>query len=267
MRLAVIVSTYNSPDALKKVLDGLLEQTRLPDEVLVADDGSDEKTAQLINCYKRLRFDALRIKHIWHEDKGFRASEIRNRAILQATSDYLILLDGDCIPNRHFVRDHLALAQKGCFFQGKRVIVGRKVSLHFTHKYVNSFRVLIKYLFTGAISNGHHIFRLPFGPFFYSVKLSGIRACNMGVFKSDFYAVNGFNQAFCGWGKEDSELVVRLYKYGLKRKEHPFRAICYHLWHEMCGRESILKNERLLNQAKQSQGFYCATGMIQKADR
>ena len=259
MKLAVIVSTYNRPDTLGKVLDGLFDQTIAPDEILIADDGSDENSRQVVKGY--LRRSVLPIKYIWHEDQGFRLAEIRNKAILQSVSDYLVLLDGDCIPNKYFIEDHRNLAQKGCFFQGKRVIVNKKLSPRFTRQDANSFKVLVKHLMTGNVSNGHHFFRIPFKAIYYGTNLSGIRGCNMGFFKNDLHAVNGFNQAFFGWGKEDSELVVRLYKYGLRRKEHPFRAICYHLWHEQNERNNLNENERLLVQTIQSGEYYCESGL------
>ena len=123
MKVSVIVTTYNRPDALKKVLDGLLHQTRFPSEILVADDGSNDATRQMLEVY--IRYPQIRILHVRQEDKGFRAARIRNKAVVASKGDYLILLDGDCIPEKHFVQDHESLAQKGCFFQGKRVPVGR----------------------------------------------------------------------------------------------------------------------------------------------
>ena len=83
----------------------------------------------------------------------------------------------------------------------------------------------------------------------------------MGIFMDDILAVNGFNHEFEGWGREDSELVVRLFKYGLKRKENPFKAICYHLWHHENKRNYLEKNDRLLKQAVESELFFCKAGL------
>jgi len=259
MNIAIIVSTYNRPDTLEKVLEGLLHQTRRPSEIIIADDGSNNDTRDMLEPY--LKNKIIRITHVWHKDDGFRLAEIRNKAIIESNSEYLVFLDGDCIPDSHYVEDHLSLAEEGFFFQGKRVIVSKNASMDFTFHDIKSMFRLFKHALTSAISNSHHILRIPFFPSYTSSKLSGIRGCNMGFLKKDLLSVNGFNQGFKGWGREDSEIVVRLYNYGIKRKEHPFRAICYHLWHKENTREAIESNEQLLDKAMRSNDYYCNTGI------
>lgn len=262
MRVGVIVTTYNRPDMLIKVLTGLIRQSRAADEIIVADDGSARETEAQIRGF--LAENRAPVKHVWQEDKGFRAARIRNRGIRASESDYLVFLDGDCIPHRHFVRDHERLAEKGCFFQGKRVIVGRSAAPAFSFADTRSLRTLMGYAVRGGISNSHHIFRLPFLPARTVRKLSGIRSCNMGVFKADLLAVNGFNESFVGWGREDSEIAVRFYKYGMKRKEHPFMAVCYHLWHPENERSELARNDRLLEAAQQASTYICRKGIVKK---
>jgi glycosyltransferase involved in cell wall biosynthesis len=259
MKLSVILTTYNRPDALKKVLEGLQCQTRLPDEIIVADDGSTHSTKIMLRSY--LNHNKISIKHVWQEDLGFRAARIRNLAIKESNGEYLILLDGDCIPGKYFVRDHLDLARRGCFFQGKRVIVNQSAEEKFNHKTCNSKMKLIIHALKHEISNRHHIFRIPFAPSHTTRKLSGVRSCNMGLFRDDICAVNGFNQKFEGWGREDSELVVRLYKSGLKRKENPFKAICFHLWHFENKRNDLAKNDQILQQVMASESYFCKSGL------
>jgi len=259
MKISVVVTTYNRPDALKKVLDGLLHQTRRPDEIIIADDGSGNPTKAMLQPY--LNHTQIRIKHVWQEDKGFRAAWIRNKAIVASTGEYLLLLDGDCVPGKYFIRDHLYLAQKGCFFQGKRVLVEKSVEQIFNRTNCNSSARLIIHALKKEISNCHHIIRIPFFPSYKVKKLSGIRSCNMGVFRDDMFAVNGFNHAFKGWGREDSELVVRLFKYGLKRKENPFRAICFHLWHDESTRNSLERNDVILKETLKAESFSCKSGL------
>lgn len=262
MDVSVIITTYNHPDALEKVLDGLRHQTRPADEIIVADDGSGSETLATV---RRLAREFSRpIHHVWHEDRGFRAAEIRNKAIRKSTGDYIILLDGDCIPTKKFVGDHLALAEKGGFFQGKRVLINKRLTATFTHEYTESFRKLLKYVFSGDISNRHHLVRMPFFPAFSVSGLSGIRSCNMGVFREDIFAVNGFNQDFVGWGREDSELVVRFRKYGLKRKEHPFMAVCFHLWHAANDATRLAVNDEILKRTMNSNEYICSNGLVQK---
>jgi len=261
MKVSVIVTTYNRPDALMKVLNGLCFQTLIPDEVIVADDGSDPETQKYIHIFQA---DAppYPLIHVWHENKGFRLAKIRNRAIKKTNGEYIIMLDGDCIPEKHFIEDHHYLAEKGFFFQGKRVLIDRQLSTEFTYKTANALS--IKYVFSKNISNAHHLIRLPFFPAYSSTKLNGIRGCNMGFFKKDIFAVNGYNENFTGWGREDSELAVRLYKYGLKRKEQPFKAICFHLWHKTNDRKELVKNNLLLKKAIESNNYECVNGLLQK---
>jgi len=247
---------------LAKVLEGLTYQTRSADEVIVSDDGSGEETEKIVHRF--MKSSKYPIYHIWQEDRGFRAARIRNKAIKKSVGQYIILLDGDCIPGKHFIKDHLSLAKKGRFFQGKRILINRKLSRVFTYKDANSFREMVKYIFLGYVSNGHHAIRCPWFPAYSSIRLRGIRSCNMGLFREDIFSVNGFNQDFIGWGREDSELAVRLYKYGIRRREHPFMAVCHHLWHEGNKRERLAKNDELLRKAIESNKYYCANGIEKK---
>ncbi len=136
MKISVIITTYNSPAYLKKVLDGFLCQKIAPDELIIADDGSGEDTAQLIESFSQiLPFPLL---HVWHEDQGFRLAKIRNEAIKQATGNYVIFLDGDCIPGRHFISEHILLSEKGFFCQGKRLLLTKEASTGFDASHANS---------------------------------------------------------------------------------------------------------------------------------
>ena len=265
MKITIIVSTYNRADALKKVLCGLLNQTVFPKEIIIADDGSDDKTKDMIKIFGKNQI--CPIYHVWQEDNGFRLAEIRNKAINRSSGEYIILLDGDCIPEKHFIEDHVLLASKGCFFQGKRVLVNKKIATSFSYKQANLKFKLLWQAILNNISNAHHIFRIPFFPVGFKKKISGIRGCNMGFFKKDLIAVNGFNQDFTGWGREDSEIVVRLYNLGLKRKEHPFMAICFHLWHNEGNKNDLTINDEILEKAKASKNYFCTNGLISNDDK
>lgn len=236
----------------------------MPDEVVVADDGSGPDTAEIVRAYaSRADFP---MHHVWHHDKGFRAAKIRNEAIKKSSSEYIVLLDGDCIPHKRFVEDHISIAERGFFVQGKRVILGTKASETITASEVNSLPRMTAYFIQGEVGNAHHIFRMPFFPACKNTKLSGIKSCNMGFFREDLLAVDGFNEAFVGWGREDSELAVRLFKYGLKRKDHPFMAICFHLWHKENARDSLLANDMILETAIKSDGYTWKQEIVKKSD-
>lgn len=260
MQAAVIVTTYNRPRALQEVLRGLNRQTCPPAQVAVADDGSGPETVALVE--RATAAAPYPLKHVWQEDHGFRAARIRNRAIEVCDQEYIILLDGDCIPGRHFVDDHLRLAGAGRFFQGKRILVGSRLSPRFTAEDANSPWKLVFQILRGQLGNWHHLVRVPFVKAFHTRRLGGVRSCNMGLFRKDLAAVNGFNQDFEGWGREDTELVVRLYRLGLKRMEHPFMAACFHLWHPEHDRRYLAHNDRLLEAALTSDSYFCENGLV-----
>jgi glycosyltransferase involved in cell wall biosynthesis len=259
LNVSLIITTYNKPEYLKKVLAGIALQCLLPSEVLVADDGSDEKTKEVVDAFRStVSFPVL---HVWHEDLGFRAARIRNEAIRKASGDYIVFLDGDCIPPVNFLADHALLAERRYFFQGKRLLVSREASGSLDAPSAGALRSLLPLFVRGDLSHVHHLLRVPFFPALKSRSLRGVRSCNMGVFRKDLIAVNGFNEDFVGWGREDSELVVRLYRYGLMRKTHPFRAVCFHLWHEENARDRLAANEELLRAALDSPEYRCRNGI------
>ncbi len=258
MNISVIVTTYNWPEALTRVIQALNVQSRAPEEILIADDGSADETRL---CIERLQQQIrIPLMHVWQPDRGFRAGHIRNQAVRNCTGDYIIFMDGDCIPDKYFIEDHCRLAEHGCFFQGKRVLVDRHLAATFSHHALEQSK--LRLLLSPHLGNRHHLFRMKWLPAARTTKLSGIRSCNMALFKKDLYAVNGFNEAFQGWGREDSELAVRLYKYGLKRKEHPFAAVCFHLWHPEQDRSNLPLNDQLLKAAMDSNEYRCRNGLV-----
>lgn len=256
--IAAIISTYNSPAYLRRVLQGYCDQRRFPDELIVADDGSTDDTAQVVQAFARSAPFAVR--HVWHEDRGFRLAEIRNRAILASSSDYLVFSDGDCIPHPGFIGDHESAMQAGSFVTGKRILVGRDYAAEFNWQGIG--KALLAGL-DGSISGIHHLVRLPW----LVVPRSGwggLRGCNMAMFRSDLLAVNGFNEQITGWGREDSELVARLFAYGLHRHEIPFSAVVFHLWHPENSRSSLGENDRLLEETIASGVYRCPCGIVRQ---
>ncbi len=262
MKISVVVTTYNRPDALRRVLEGLSAQRQPPSEVIVADDGSGPETSAVVS--RAARNADVPVRHVWQADRGFRVARIRNRAVAATSGDYLVFLDGDCIPDGWFVMDHAALARAGNFFQGRRLLVDQARSPDFGFREVPPTGNRLKLLMSKHISNRHHLLRISGIPVTRSQKLSGIRGCNVGIFRADLEAVNGFNEDFEGWGREDSELAVRLYRFGLWRGAHPFRAVCFHLWHPENQRDRLATNDRLLREAMASDRYDCDRGLVSK---
>jgi glycosyltransferase involved in cell wall biosynthesis len=255
--IAAIVSTYNSPVYLRRVLEGYCRQSRYPDELIVADDGSTPDTAEVVEAF--VRKAPFAVRHVWHEDRGFRLAEIRNRAIEAATADYLVFSDGDCIPHPSFIADHAAARQPGSFVTGKRMLVGQEYSADFSWQ--GTGPALLAGL-NGSLSGLHHLLRLPWLVVTRS-GIGGLRGCNMAMYRNDLLAVNGFNERIVGWGREDSELVARLFVYGLQRREPPFSAIVFHLWHPENSRNQLDQNDRLLEETVASGGYRCPWGIEQ----
>lgn len=257
MRLSLIITTYNWPSSLELVLKSVEIQTILPDEVIIADDGSKSETKKLIEDYK-LRSE-LNLLHSWQKDKGFRAARSRNKAILKSNGDYIVLIDGDMILNKRFVEDHKRNAENGYFIQGSRVLLGKKK----TKQILNTKKIDISFFSLGLTNRKNAIQSNFMSRIFLSRKnyLHGIKSCNMSFFKKDCLKVNGFNNEIEGWGREDSEFVVRLMKSGLVRKNIKFNAIQFHLYHPENNRTTLDKNDLILNKAIKNSSYFCENGI------
>ncbi|RMF79783.1 MAG: glycosyltransferase [Nitrospirae bacterium] len=260
MRLAVVVATYERPHYLRRCLEGYLHQHQPPAELVVADDGSGEATRALVAEIAAAA--PFPVRHVWHEDRGFRVAAIRNRAVAATEAEYLVFTDDDCIPAPRFVADHRAAAEAGCLVQGHRVLVGERAAETFSWRDLAAPR-LLRWALAGELGNVKHCLRLPRPLVRRSTSLRGIRTCNLALWRADFLAVNGFNEAFEGWGKEDSELVVRLFRHGVVRKDVRFQAAVFHLHHPEFDRGRLERNLRLLEEAKASGAVRCEKGVDQ----
>jgi len=256
MKVALIISAYNRPEALELVLKSIEIQTLIPDEVVIADDGSNNETIKFIESY--ISSSKLNIIHSYQKDEGFRVSRSRNKAVSKSSSEYLIFIDADMILDKNFVYDHYVSKESNCFVQGSRVLIG-------LNKTLDSIEAKnIKFgFFSFGISNRHNAIRIPGGFFsrIHSTKLRGIRTCNFSLPRKLFYSVNGFNNEIEGWGREDTELVVRLYNKGFKRKNIKFAAIQFHLYHEKSQRLLLEHNEKVLKRTIDERLDYCSDGV------
>ena len=265
--VAILIATYNWPQALKQTLTSVANQTILPNEVLIADDGSDERTANLIQAFK-LNHPRLNIIHVWHEDNGFRLAAIRNKSIRMAQSDYIIQIDGDIILDQYFIADHLSLQAKGYFVTGSRLLIGKKS----TESLLESEKVN----FTALRWKGKNFFNTLRIPFLmrllqntYKTKgkhLDYVKGCNMAFWKSDLYLVNGYDESFIGWGREDSDICIRLINAGVKKKFIKFCAVQYHLHHPLASRDQFEANDVLIEQNKFNQKSFCKQGLVNSVE-
>jgi glycosyltransferase involved in cell wall biosynthesis len=257
MRVSLIITTYNRPDALLLVLRSIEGQIKLPDEVIIADDGSDRESQKLITDFQQS--SNLNIIHSWQEDKGFRAAKSRNKAISKSNGDYIILIDGDMILHPEFINDHINQAQTSYFVQGSRVLLTQdKTNQTLDQKKIN-FSLL-----SNGLQNRKNAFHSNILSKLFSNKrnyLLGIRTCNMAFYKQDCININGFNNEFEGWGREDSEFIMRLLNSGINRKNIRFNAIQFHLWHNENIRDSLEKNNAILQDTINNHTQWCNNGI------
>ncbi len=212
--LALIINTYNQPDYLARVLNAVSCQTQSPEEVLLADDGSSDGTRDVFAEWAALQ--KFRREHVWQKNEGFRRSGILNQAIARTQSGYLVFLDGDTIPHPRFLADHAALAQSQTFVQGHRALIEQRAAEFFGMNSINADRR--RALLGGQLRGLKHAYRWPAPLKKFRSDLKGVRGCNLAIWRDDLVRVNGYNEAFTGWGREDSELAVRLMNSGVRRR-------------------------------------------------
>ena len=260
MRHSLVLTTYNRPDALQLVLESALSQSVMPGEVIVADDGSTDPTAAIVRALvPGFAERGVRLRHVWHPDEGFRAAAIRNRALATATGEYILLIDGDCVLHHDYVRSHLAFARPGRFVQGTRVLLSETR----TRQALDSREIRFGALERGV---GNRLNALPLSWLSPLVPtpsdpLKGVRSCNMGFWLADAERVNGFNERFVGWGREDSEFVARLVNAGVRRRKLKFGGIMYHLWHPERSRDALTANDELLESVRRAGATWADEGM------
>ncbi|TAF80559.1 MAG: glycosyltransferase [Curvibacter sp.] len=239
--ISIVITTYNRSDALAQVLAALEQQSDRRFEVVVADDGSSqEHLSHAISIQRAVSFP---VTYVWHPDVGFTASKVRNLGIARAAGTYVILLDGDCVPEVDFVARHRMLAEYGCFVNGSRVLLSKDFTalvLAEKAELLNqSMWQWVARKLKGESSKWGGKLRLPdmFLRRQAAFKWKGIRSCNMSLHKADYIAVNGFDETFVGWGHEDADFVLRLHNAGLNRKNGFFSTEVYHLWHRESSRD------------------------------
>lgn len=263
--ISVIVTTYNRPDALGAVLRSLARQTDGKFEVVVADDGSGPATKAVVDSATKA--GRVAITHVWHPDDGFRAAEIRNLGILAARGDYCVFLDGDCIARPDFVAAHRRLAEPGWFVGGNRVLMDKvlmnKILSNNEEAEIWGIGTWLGHRMAGRINRLMPLISLPLGPLrrAWPAKWKSCRSCNLGVWRRDLDKVDGFDASFTGWGYEDSDLIVRMMRADVKRKDGRFATGVLHLWHELEDRGPEQVNWKRLHDVIAGRGIMAETGL------
>lgn len=248
--ISLIVTTYNRPDALEAVIDACFAQSDQGFEIIVADDGSGAATAATV---ARLQARSpVPLHHVWQEDRGFRASMSRNRGIAMAQGDYIVVLDGDCVPQRDFIARHRQLAEPNCMVTGSRILLDEETTLRTLHENIAlptlAPRALLRLRADGAINKVLPLLlKLPdVGRHYRRFSWRRIKSCNMGMWRADLEKVNGFDESFVGWGHEDADLAVRLHNAGVRRKDGAYATEVFHLWHREATRAQESSNRKIV---------------------
>jgi glycosyltransferase involved in cell wall biosynthesis len=264
MKVSLLIATYNWPDALFLVLESVKSQSILPNEIIIADDGSKNETQLLINNFKATT--AITTHHIWHEDAGFRLAKIRNSAIVQAQFDYIIQIDGDIILHKDYIKDHINLAKKNTFITGPRVLLSKETTELALENNITTFNP-----FTKNIKNRLNAMHFPFVNKFIKSKndplkklIFKVRGCNMSFWRKDLLDVNGYEEDFETWGREDSELAARLIKKGVGLRKLRLAGIQYHLDHNEQDKNNIELNNAILDKNNKTSSFWCENGIIKR---
>jgi glycosyltransferase involved in cell wall biosynthesis len=267
-KVGVVITTYNSPEWLKKVLFGYEAQTQKNFSVLIADDGSGEPTRAVIEFFKQRNI--LHIVHVWHEDKGFQKCQILNKTIAQTDCDYLIFTDGDCIPETHFVALHTELAAPNQFLSGGYVKLTTPVSNQITENEIASGAVFSRqWLINHGQPKSHKLWKLIHHKLLKNVlnALTPTKATwngmNSSTWTDAIKACNGFNENM-QYGGLDRELGERLYNYGIKGKQVRYTIACLHLDHPRSydNPETWKKNYAIRNEVKRTGRYWADNGIV-----
>ncbi|MBT8470123.1 MAG: glycosyltransferase [Deltaproteobacteria bacterium] len=261
------MTTYNRPDALRKVLESLARCPEDDFEVIVADDGSTEQTKDVVLGMRECVPYAL--LHVWQQDRGFRAGASRNRATAACSAPYVVFVDGDCVVAATFVAHHMSLARKKCLVGGHRILLGRDLTNAILRSEMSIEDLdnssLGRWLWRrcrGEVSKVSALFdpRPRIWPSHHPKRWRGVKSANVGMWRDDLVAVNGFDESFEGWGYEDSDLVIRLMRNGIRRVDARHCCVVYHLWHRENDRAREQENRELL-QASHRSPIHCDQGL------
>ena len=262
MQVTIIISYYKALTNLKLILKALNFQSNNSFEVIISEDDQNEETVSFLkNNKSQYNFP---IEHIYQkEDAGFRKNVMLNRAIIKAKNDLLVFIDGDCIPNKHFVKEYINNSEKAKILTGRRVMLGKKTS----KSLINSFSLdklnLLSLIFSDTKKVKEAIY-FPYFKLFY--KQRGLCGCNWGILKEHIMLVNGFDEDYQNPGVgEDTDIEWRLKQSGFKMKSVKNKAIVFHIYHPRIYSASAVKiNYDIFQERKKANSIRCSNG-IEKA--
>jgi glycosyltransferase involved in cell wall biosynthesis len=265
MNISLIVTTYNRPDALEAVVEGCFTQSDKDFEIIIADDGSTDETRACVAGLKAR--SPVPMQHVWQPDDGYRLAMARNRAIAAAGGQYVVILDGDCVPQANFIAQHRKLARRGFMVTGSRILLEKEFTQRvLTEKLRLQSLSLADKLRLRAAGDVNKLLQLlvtlpDIGREKRHFSWRRIKGCNMAIWRSDLEMVNGFDESFFGWGYEDSDIVVRLFNAGVMRKDGAFATEVFHLWHREARRDRVSNHRAIVLQRAKDKTTQAAKGL------
>ena len=259
MRVALVITTYERPDALAAVLESVGRQRVAPGEIVVADDGSGPATRELVQDFSAR--SAAPTRFVTQAHAGFRLTRLRNLAIAATSLDYLVFVDGDMLLHPEFLADHARLARRGFFTQGVRVHADETLTRTLLADSTRPTRIWSRGL--GGLRRAYLLRSPVLSNAARSIANTfiAIKGCNQSFWRDDLERVNGFNEAIEGWGPEDKELVARLHSAGVKRQTLLFGGIALHLHHPPASRAALPANLALLENTVARRLGRCERGL------
>jgi glycosyltransferase involved in cell wall biosynthesis len=267
--ISLVITTYNWPDALSAVVRACFAQDDQDFEIIIADDGSGDNTRDRIAALQAAA--PVPLRHVWQEDLGFRAARARNLGTLAAKGEYIVFLDGDCVPQRDFVRRHRQLAQRGHVVCGSRILLSEAITAKVLAEDIDLQQLgparIVAWRAAGHLNKAlQALLRWPdLGRTTRRFSWRRIKSCNMALWRSDLDLVNGFDESFLGWGHEDADLVVRLFNAGVMRKDGAFATEVFHLWHREHQRDQESSNRQLVLRRAADRSTEAVRGLREQA--
>lgn len=236
--ISLVIATYNWPQALALVLASVRAQRVPPLEVVIADDGSGDDTRRLIA--REAQHFPVPIVHVWHEDTGFRLAAIRNKAIAQSRGEYVVQIDGDIVVHSEFIAGHARFARRDSYVQGSRALLSEAV----TNRLFAGDDAPVSWYAPGITHRANAVYAPWLVPFVRGPNgaLHRTRGCHMAFWRDDLIRVNGYDEQMEGWGREDSELALRLINAGIVRRNLKFSSVAFHLWHRTANQDAVARN-------------------------
>lgn len=260
--VSLVIATYNWVEALALVLASVRAQRELPDEVVIADDGSRPETAEMIT--REAKVFPVPLRHVWHEDRGFRLTTIRNKAMAAARADYIVQIDGDLLLHPAFVQSHRRFARRGWYVQGGRVMLDQSA----TERCFAAAGLAVR-VYSPGLRNRINAIHAPWLASFAGGSVNPAkrtRGCNMAFWRDDILRVNGYDETMEGWGREDSELAARLLNAGVRRRNLKFAAVAWHLHHAGRPTDAFERNHAIYERTVREQRVRCERGLAQYLD-